>query len=96
MHIREDGQSSLGGIIQCVSITTTSHDFMARIESSQIRSLFVFTNKESNIHFVRRIPKNYRLFKVIDYESGPLMNVPEKVRKFDPLEAFKLQVCRCR
>jgi disease resistance protein RPM1 len=78
-HIRENGQSSLSGIIRRLSITITSDDFTVRVESSHVWSLFVFTNKESNIHFVRRIPKNYRLLKVIDYESGPLWNVPEKL-----------------
>jgi len=83
-HISEDGQSSLSGISRHLSITTAS-DFMAHIETSLVRSLLVFTTKESNIDFVREILTKYKLLKVLDYESSPL---------FDPLEYLNFRHAR--
>ncbi|CAJ2639918.1 unnamed protein product [Trifolium pratense] len=76
-HISEDGQSSLSGTVRRLSITTTSDDFIERIESSHVRSILVFTNKTSNT-LAKRIPAKCRWLKVLDYESTPLFNIPEK------------------
>jgi len=77
-YITEDGKSSLRGIIRRLSITTTSNDFMARVESSHVRSLHFFRKEGSLICSTEGIPTKYKLLKVVDYESAPLFEVPRK------------------
>ncbi|KAK2440951.1 disease resistance protein RPM1 [Trifolium repens] len=85
-HISEDGQSSSSGITRRLSITTISNDLIESTESSHIRSLFFFikSNHDYSLtqNFAKRIPRKYRLLKVLDYESFPLMKVPKKLGNF--------------
>ncbi|PNY11545.1 disease resistance protein rpm1-like [Trifolium pratense] len=84
----EDGKSSLSGIIRRLSITTTSNDLTPCIESSHVRSLLVFTNIESKLFSGNRIPKNYRLLRVLDCKSAL---VPENLGSFIHLKYLSLR-----
>jgi disease resistance protein RPM1 len=88
-HISEDGESSLSGTVRRLSITTTSDDFIEHIESSHVRSILVFTDKKSNT-FAKRIPTKCKWLKVIDYESTPLFNIPEKLGNLIHLKYLSL------
>jgi disease resistance protein RPM1 len=94
-HISEDGESSLSGTVRRLSITTTSDDFIEHIECSHVRSILVFTNKKSNTS-AKRIPTKCKWLKVLDYESTPLFNIPEKLGNLIPLKVFKFGVYNSR
>jgi disease resistance protein RPM1 len=78
-HISEDGLSSLSGIIRRLSITTISNDIVACFGSSHVRSLLVFTNNMSVIHWLKIIPTRYRLLKVLDYQDSYMFYVPDSL-----------------
>jgi disease resistance protein RPM1 len=78
-HISEYGQSFLSGTIRRLSIASISGDLMDCSESSHVRSLLVFTDKELPEHFVRRITTKYKQLKVIDFKDVELRYVPENL-----------------
>jgi disease resistance protein RPM1 len=84
----EDSKSSLSGIIRRLSITTTSNDLTPSIETSHVRSLLVFTNIESKLFSGNRIPKNYKLLRVLDCNSTL---VPENLGSFIHLKYLSLR-----
>ncbi|KAL5057735.1 hypothetical protein RYX36_029339 [Vicia faba] len=89
-HISEDEESSLSGRVRRLSITTTSDDFIERTETSHVRSILVFTNKESNIYFVRKFPTKYVRLKVLDYKCWRLLNVPKELGSMVHLKYLSL------
>ncbi|CAI8612427.1 unnamed protein product [Vicia faba] len=89
-HISEDEESSLSGRVRRLSITTTSDDFIERTETSHVRSILVFTNKESNIYFVRKFPTKYVRLKVLDYKCSRLLNVPKELGSMVHLKYLSL------
>jgi len=89
-HIREDGQSYLSGTFRRLSITTTSDDFIERIESSHVRSILVITNEDSYVSFARRIPTKYRWLRVLDYQFPRLLNVPKELGSLIHLKYLSL------
>ncbi|CAL5191835.1 unnamed protein product [Lathyrus oleraceus] len=93
-HISEDEQSSLSGTVRRLSITTTSDDFIERTETSHVRSILVFTNKESNVYSVRRFPTKYRRLKVLDYKFSRLSNVPKELGSMVHLKYLSLGYIR--
>ncbi|RDX85776.1 Disease resistance protein RPM1, partial [Mucuna pruriens] len=78
LHISKENELVSSGMIRRLSITTNSNDLLGSIESSHIRSLFVFTSEESRLsnEFVQRIPTKYRLLKVLHFEDGGWDFVP--------------------
>ena len=80
--ISDNGQTSLGGIVRCLSITTTDDVFRECIDQSHVRSLFCFGNKEISSSFSRGIPTKYRLLKVLDFEDFLMNNVPNNLGNF--------------
>ncbi|CAJ2639939.1 unnamed protein product [Trifolium pratense] len=89
-QISEDGKSSLNGIIRRLSIITTSNNLTQCIESSHVRSLLVITDKESKIFFEGKIPKNFKLLRVLDCNSDSLTSVPENLGNFIHLKYLSL------
>ncbi|KAL5057737.1 hypothetical protein RYX36_029341 [Vicia faba] len=89
-HISEDEESSLSGRVRRLSITTTSDDFIERTETSHVRSILVFTNKESNIYFVRKFPTKCVRLKVLDYKCSRLLNVPKELGSMVHLKYLSL------
>ncbi|RHN67256.1 putative leucine-rich repeat domain, L domain-containing protein [Medicago truncatula] len=81
-HISDDGQTSLGGIIRRLSITTIDDVFRECINGSHVRSLFCFGNKEISTSFSREIPTKYRLLKVLDFEDFLMKNIPNNLGNF--------------
>ncbi|RHN67262.1 putative P-loop containing nucleoside triphosphate hydrolase, leucine-rich repeat domain, L [Medicago truncatula] len=81
-HISDDGQTSLGGIVRRLSITTIDDVFRECINGSHVRSLFCFGNKEISTSFSREIPTKYRLFKVLDFEDFLMKNIPNNLGNF--------------
>ncbi|PNX78596.1 disease resistance protein rpm1-like, partial [Trifolium pratense] len=77
--ISEDGQSSSVGIIRHLSISTTSVYLMDRIESSHVRSLHVFQDEDEYVCHEPTIPEKFKLLKVLDFESAPMLNVPKNL-----------------
>ncbi|PNY00846.1 disease resistance protein rpm1-like [Trifolium pratense] len=93
-HISEDGQSSSSGNTRRLSIITTSDDSLECIESSHIRSLFFLTENKINdslVYFAKRIPRKYRLLKVLDYQFVPLGKVPDKLGILNHLKFLSLR-----
>ncbi|WJX37558.1 hypothetical protein P8452_25312 [Trifolium repens] len=90
-HISEDGQSSLSGIIRRLSIVTTSSGLNELMESSHIRSLIVFIDKELHVDFGRRILTKCKLLKVLDFEDAPLFNVPTNLGSLIYLKYLRLR-----
>jgi disease resistance protein RPM1 len=73
----KDESSSPVGITRHLSISTTSVDSMDRIESSHVRSLHVFQNDEDEyVCCEPTIPEKFKLLKVLDFESAPMLNAP--------------------
>ncbi|KAK2441048.1 disease resistance protein RPM1 [Trifolium repens] len=86
----EDGSnSSLSGKIRRLSITTTSNGLMPCIESSHVRSVLFFTDKSSR-SFADRIPKNYKLLTVLDFESSSIWYCPVNLGSFVHLKYLSL------
>ncbi|XP_045827052.1 disease resistance protein RPM1-like isoform X3 [Trifolium pratense] len=81
-HISEDGHSSFSGRIHRLSITTISDDFVEHIGSSHVRSLLVIPDKESKTNFEFKIPKTFKLLRVLDCNSDSLMSFPENFGNF--------------
>ncbi|RDY08271.1 Disease resistance protein RPM1, partial [Mucuna pruriens] len=71
-HISKENELVSSGMIRRLSITTNSNDLLGSIESSHIRSLFVFRGEKSRLsnEFVQRIPTKYRLLKVLHFEDS--------------------------
>ncbi|XP_045827017.1 disease resistance protein RPM1-like [Trifolium pratense] len=69
-NISGNGHSTLSGSIRRLSITTHSDDFMKRIEKSCVRSLFLFTDNSQFLSkaFIRRIFREYRRLKVLEFD----------------------------
>ncbi|MCH80081.1 disease resistance protein [Trifolium medium] len=89
-HISEDGHSSLSGRIHRLSITTISDDFVEHIGSSHVRSLLVIPDKESKKNIEYKIPKNFKLLRVLDCNSDSLMSIPENFGNFVLLKYLSL------
>ncbi|KAI5409154.1 hypothetical protein KIW84_054819 [Lathyrus oleraceus] len=81
-HISDDEQSNLSGIVRRLLVTTELRtgldDLNLHIERLHVRSLFFFSNDLSFMHFWR-IPKKFRLLKVLDYEHQRLVPPPHEV-----------------
>ncbi|RDY06921.1 Disease resistance protein RPM1, partial [Mucuna pruriens] len=92
-HISKENESVSSGMIRRLSIATNSNDLLASIESSHIRSLFVFSSKESMLsnEFVQIIPTKYRQLKVLDFEDGLLDFVPENWENLAHLRYLNLR-----
>ncbi|KAL5164694.1 Disease resistance protein RPM1 [Glycine soja] len=61
-------------------LTIATHDFSESIGSSSIRSIFISTGEdEVSEHLVNKIPTNYMLLKVLDFEGSGLRYVPENL-----------------
>ncbi|KAK7305205.1 hypothetical protein VNO77_43106 [Canavalia gladiata] len=81
-YVNEDtNQSALDGEIRRLSIATNFDDSMGISESSLIRSLLFFTNKELSEYFISEIPSKYRLLRVLDFENAQLYYVPKYLKK---------------
>jgi disease resistance protein RPM1 len=81
-QVNEDCKSSISGIIRRLSITTTSNNLTQCIESSHVRSLLVITDKESKIFFEDKIPKNFKLLRVLDCNSDSLTSILKNLGNF--------------
>uniref|UniRef100_A0A0R0F6M1 Disease resistance protein RPM1 n=2 Tax=Glycine subgen. Soja TaxID=1462606 RepID=A0A0R0F6M1_SOYBN len=61
-------------------LTIATHDFSGSTGSSPIRSFFISTGEdEVSQHLVNKIPTNYLLLKVLDFEGFGLRYVPENL-----------------
>ncbi|KAG4377310.1 hypothetical protein GLYMA_18G082300v4 [Glycine max] len=61
-------------------LTIATDDFSESIGSSSIRSIFISTGEdEISEHLVNKIPTNYMLLKVLDFEGSGLRYVPENL-----------------
>uniref|UniRef100_A0A0R0EXZ4 NB-ARC domain-containing protein n=1 Tax=Glycine max TaxID=3847 RepID=A0A0R0EXZ4_SOYBN len=62
-------------------LTIATDDFSGSIGSSPIRSIFISTGKDEEVseHLVNKIPTNYMLLKVLDFEGSGLRYVPENL-----------------
>ncbi|KAH1239396.1 putative disease resistance RPP13-like protein 2 [Glycine max] len=78
-HINKEDESISSGMIRRLSIASYSNYLMGNTKSSHTRSLLVFADKESELtnEFVQRIPRKYRLLKVLDFEYCQLNSVAE-------------------
>ncbi|KHM99665.1 Disease resistance protein RPM1 [Glycine soja] len=92
-HISKEDESMSSGMIRRLSIATNSIDLVGSTESSHIRSLLVFSGKESALtdEFVQRISKKCRLLKVLDFEDGRLPFVPENWENLVHLKYLSLR-----
>ncbi|XP_061375338.1 disease resistance protein RPM1-like [Gastrolobium bilobum] len=74
--ISEDGGSDLSGIIRRLSISSSAHSLLRStesvrsIESSDVRSLFVFKGGDLPADFVRIIVTKHKPLKVLDFENA--------------------------
>ncbi|KRG98645.1 hypothetical protein GLYMA_18G087400v4 [Glycine max] len=62
-------------------LTIATDDFSGSIGSSPIRSIFISTGEDEAVseHLVNKIPTNYMLLKVLDFEGSGLRYVPENL-----------------
>ncbi|RZB51281.1 Disease resistance protein RPM1 [Glycine soja] len=61
-------------------LTIATDDFSGSIGSSPIRTFFIITGEdEVSQHLVNKIPTNYMLLKVLDFEAFGLRYVPENL-----------------
>ncbi|XP_028213159.1 disease resistance protein RPM1-like [Glycine soja] len=61
-------------------LTIATDDFSESIGSSSIRSIFISTGEDEVFeHLVNKIPTNYMLLKVLDFEGSGLRYVPENL-----------------
>ncbi|RZB51215.1 disease resistance protein RPM1-like [Glycine soja] len=77
-YIDGPDQSVSSKIVRRLTIATD--DFSGSIGSSPIRSIFISTGEdEVSQHLVNKIPTNYMLVKVLDFEGSGLRDVPENL-----------------
>ncbi|KAI5409157.1 disease resistance protein RPM1 [Lathyrus oleraceus] len=93
-HISVDGQSNLSGIVRRLLVTTELRtgldDLNLHIERLHVRSLFFFSNDQVSFMHFWRIPKKFRLLKVLDYEHVRLVHPPHEVGSLIHLKYLKL------
>ncbi|XP_061347431.1 disease resistance protein RPM1-like [Gastrolobium bilobum] len=68
--ISEDGESDLSGIVRRLSISSRADSLMRSIESSDVRSLFVFIREDLSEDFVKILFTNSKPLKVLDFEDA--------------------------
>ncbi|KAI5409152.1 hypothetical protein KIW84_054817, partial [Lathyrus oleraceus] len=97
-HISVDGQSNLSGIVRRLLVTTELRtgldDLNLHIERLHVRSLFFFSNDQVSFMHFWRIPKKFRLLKVLDYEHVRLVHPPHEVGSLIHLKYLKLNYLR--
>ena len=89
-HISDDGQTSLGGIVRRLSITTTEDVFREYIDQSHVWSLFCFGNTEISSSVSIEILTEYKLLKVLDFEDFLIKNIPNNLGNFIHLKYLSL------
>ncbi|KAI5409166.1 disease resistance protein RPM1 isoform X1 [Lathyrus oleraceus] len=101
-HISDDGQSTSSGMVRRLSTTKTrSYDVIPQIERSHVRSLFCFSNQATffllnSIDALSkgRIPTEFRLLKVLDYEWVPIYRVSNEVGNLIHLKYLRINSIR--
>ncbi|KAL2956377.1 hypothetical protein AAZX31_18G080300 [Glycine max] len=78
-YIDGPDQSVSSKIVRRLTIATD--DFSGSIGSSPTRSIFISTGEDEEVseHLVNKIPTNYMLLKVLDFEGSGLRYVPENL-----------------
>ncbi|RHN67260.1 putative P-loop containing nucleoside triphosphate hydrolase, leucine-rich repeat domain, L [Medicago truncatula] len=92
-HISDDGQTSLGGIVRRLSITTIDDVLRECIDQSHVRSLFFFGNKVISLKLLVsvEIPTKYKLLKVVDLEDV-FNNIPNNLGNFTHLKYLSMHL----
>ncbi|KAL3006958.1 hypothetical protein AAZX31_08G308100 [Glycine max] len=70
----ERGNLSRSGMIRHLTIASGSNNLMGSVESSNIRSLHVFSDEELSESLVKSMPTKYRLLRVLQFEGSPIMH----------------------
>ncbi|KAG4377313.1 hypothetical protein AAZX31_18G079500 [Glycine max] len=84
-------QSLSSGIVRRLTIAT--HDLCGSMGSSPIRSILIITGKYEKLseRLVNKIPTNYMLLKVLDFEGSVLSYVPENLGNLCHLKYLSFQ-----
>ncbi|KAG5002004.1 hypothetical protein JHK87_023076 [Glycine soja] len=68
----ERGNLSKSGMIRRLTIASGSNNLTGSVESSNIRSLHVFSDEELSESLVKSMPTKYRLLRVLQFEGAPM------------------------
>ncbi|KAG5138410.1 hypothetical protein JHK82_023141 [Glycine max] len=70
----ESENLSKSGMIRRLTIASGSNNLTGGVESSNIRSLHVFSDDELSESLVKSMPTKYRLLRVLQFEPPPIMH----------------------
>lgn len=90
-NISDDDQSSSSAIVRRLSIASDSDNLVESIESSKVRSLFVFTSKTIPQSLVKTILSKYRMLKVLAIEQDGLLEVPKDLERLIQLKYISVK-----
>ncbi|RZB51279.1 Disease resistance protein RPM1 isoform A [Glycine soja] len=93
-YIDEREQSVSSKIVRRLTIAT--NDFSGSIGSSPIRSILICTGEDEEVseHLVNKIPTNYMLLKVLDFEGSGLRYIPENLGNLCHLKYLSFRYTR--
>ncbi|RZB99793.1 disease resistance protein RPM1-like [Glycine soja] len=72
----ERGNLSRSGMIRRLTIASGSNNLTGSVESSNIRSLHVFSDEELSESLVKSMPTKYRLLRVLQFAGAPMDDFP--------------------
>ncbi|KAL3006934.1 hypothetical protein AAZX31_08G306600 [Glycine max] len=85
----ERGNLFKSGMIRRLTIASGSNNMTGSVESSNIRSLHVFGDKELSESLVKRIPTNYRLLRVLQFEVAPMYDYVPPIESLGDLSSLR-------
>ncbi|KAL5177978.1 Disease resistance protein RPM1 [Glycine soja] len=84
----ERGNLSKSGMIRHLTIASDSNNLMGSVESSNIRSLHVFSDEELSESLVKSVPTKYRLLRVLQFEGASMYHYDPMFDSVAPIESL--------
>ncbi|KAG4399892.1 hypothetical protein GLYMA_08G319300v4 [Glycine max] len=85
----ERGNLSKSGMIRRLTIASGSNNLTGSVESSNIRSLHVFSDEELSESLVKSMPTKYRLLRVLQFEGAPMYDYVPPIESLGDLSFLR-------
>ena len=83
------GNLSRSGMIRHLTIASGSNNLTGSVESSNIRSLHVFSDEELSESLVKSMPTKYRLLRVLQFEGVPMYDYVPPIESLGDLSFLR-------
>ncbi|KHM99509.1 Disease resistance protein RPM1 [Glycine soja] len=91
----ERGNLSRSGMIRRLTIASGSNNLTGSVESSNIRSLHVFSDEELSESLVKSMPTKYMLLRVLQFEGAPMYDYVPPIESLGDLSFLRYLSFRC-